>query len=179
MKNKQNYQYKKYNYDLSFCPHCYSKMDRMSGVCTKCGFREDSLNGATNTLAKNAKKLFREDEVVKTKKLPPDVSRKKLLLLTIFTGFVGGHLYYVGRYTKAIIYSVMFTVSLFLFLFCMEVTALTHGAFVSLVVKMGLISSGVYIIDLFMDIARVVFKRFKVPVLAPENKANYDRTNIN
>lgn len=175
---KKTLQYKKYDYDLTSCPHCYSKMDRASGVCTKCGFRESSLNGATNTLAKNAKKLFREDEVVKVKKLPQDIDRKKLILLTIFLGFVGAHLYYVGRYTKAIIYSFMFALSLFLFIFCMEVTLYTHGAFVSLLVKMCFIASGIYIIDLLMDISRVCFNRFKVPVLAPQSKEIYDRTNL-
>ena len=103
--------YKRYNYDLSFCPHCYSKMDRNCGVCSKCGFRESSLEKATNALAKKAKQNFREDEVVLTKKLPPDVSYKKLLILALLTGFVGGHLYYVGRFKKAVIYSVMAALS--------------------------------------------------------------------
>ena len=100
----QKYKFKHYDYDLSFCPHCYSKMDRKSGVCSKCGFRESSLKEATNTLAKQAYKNFREDEVVLTKKLPSDVSYKKLLILALFTGFAGGHLYYVGRLKKAVLY---------------------------------------------------------------------------
>ena len=102
----QKYKFRRYNYDLSFCPHCYSKMDRNSGVCLKCGFRESSLEGATNTLAKKAKENFREEEVILTKKLPSDVSYKKLLLLVFTIGFMGAHLYYVGRFKKAIFYSI-------------------------------------------------------------------------
>lgn len=181
-KNKKEKQPKfKYifpKYSLSICPHCYSKMDKNSGICSKCGFRESSLDGATNALAKKAKSVFREDEVVKTKKLPPDVSYKKLILLVFLTGFAGGHLYYVGRYKKAIIYSVMALLSVLSMTYMMDVSVEVHGAEFALFTKLVFIACGIYIIDLFAEFGRVVFRRFKVPVLAPEKKENYDRSNF-
>ena len=176
-KSKFTYKYKKYDYDLSRCPHCYSKMDRNCGVCTKCGFRESSIEGATNTLAKSAYKNFREEEVVLTKKLPPDVSYKKLILLVFTIGFMGAHLYYVGRYKKAIAYSVMFILALVTFVLFMLEISVNNGP-LSLILMFVRIASGVYVLDLFCEFGRVVFKRFKVPVLAPENIAEYDRNNL-
>ena len=174
---KIKYKYKKYDYDLSFCPHCMSRMDRRSGVCTRCGFRESSLEGATNALAKKAKQNFREDEVVKTKKLPPDVSYKKLLLLALFTGFVGGHLYYVGRYKKAIMYSIGFALFIISFtLFIKEIYI--ENALISMAMLFARIYAGLYVIDWFFEMGRVIFRRFKVPVLAPEKIAVYDRNNL-
>ncbi len=174
---KFKYKYKKYDYDLVFCPHCMSKMDRKSGVCTRCGFRESSLDGATNALAKKAKQNFREDEVVKVKKLPPDVSYKKLLLLALFTGFVGGHLYYVGRYKKAIFYSVCFALFIISFyLFIKEIYI--ENALLSMIMLFVRLISAVYVVDWFFEMGRVIFRRFKVPVLAPEKIVNYDRNNI-
>lgn len=173
----QKYKFKLYDYDLSFCPHCYSKMDRRSGVCTKCGFRESSLQGATNSLAKKAKQNFREDEVVLTKKLPTDVSYKKLLILALLTGFVGGHLYYVGRFKKAIIYSVMAVLS---FISLVVFVKFDHIAnpILALVVMFLNLACALYIVDLFFEWGRVIFRRFKVPVLAPEKIADYDRTKL-
>ena len=92
---------------------------------------------------------------------------------------MGAHLYYVGRFKKAIFYSVMFIISLVLFIMGFIPNIVITNEPVNLLLMFGRLASAIYVLDLFFEFGRVVFRRFKVPVLAPENIEDYDRINLN
>ena len=84
------------------CPRCGEKNLEQALKCSDCGLVFSRMELATNKAAKKMIKQGQKDKVVYVKSTPKDLKRWKLILLTIFTGLWGGHLFYVGRYNKAI-----------------------------------------------------------------------------
>ena len=96
------------------CPNCYGKIDKISNVCTKCGFKTKELNNASNKQAKEMKRQGDGDLCIETYVLPADVSKKKLLLFSIFLGLFGAHYFYVGKMLRGfinLVFSVFYTVT--------------------------------------------------------------------
>ncbi len=81
------------------CPICGAGM--RTGECIYCKISAEQVKTASNKKAKQALKEGRGKEVYYSRTLPSDVSRKKLLLLTIFLGLWGGGYFYVGKYARA------------------------------------------------------------------------------
>lgn len=94
------------------CPKCYGSIDKRTKRCKSCGFNMNSFNGALHSEVKRAKKEGFGADVLYTKVLPVDISKKKLLLLCIFLGLCGGHSYYTGKWVKAIYSTIAFAFSI-------------------------------------------------------------------
>ena len=134
----------------------------LNGVekCTECGLVFSRLEIATNKEAK--RKILHNDRdfIIKTSKLPSDVSFLKLLLLCIFTGALGGHLFYVGRYVKGGILALNFIVIVLSVIFNSALIKIDNGLFIAALASICGLILLIWPYDLFM----IIWKKFKVPV---------------
>ena len=145
------------------CPRCNTKVPVGTGVCPSCMLNFQKFNEATNKEAKLAIKQGEKDKVLMRKGCPKDVSKVKLILLTIFLGFVGAHHYYVGRYKMGLFYTIFFIVGLtnaiLTQVFKSALTGVAYEIFSLLVLVWGAV--------LFMwivDMAKVCLNKYKIPV---------------
>ncbi|MGN1208476.1 MAG: NINE protein, partial [Christensenellales bacterium] len=84
------------------CPKCYGRVEKQSGVCTKCGFETKNLIYASNKKAKELKRSGDGDLVIESSVLPNDVSKKRLLMMCGFLGLFGAHYFYVGKFVRGL-----------------------------------------------------------------------------
>lgn len=150
-------------FDYKRCPRCNTKMPSMVALCPGCQLNFQKLENATNEEAKDAYSKGEKERVLLVKKLPRDISKAKLLLFTIFLGLFGGHYYYIGRKGMGTLYLI------FLFIGAGYTYTQQHLPF-NFFVEVWFILTMVWavIICLWMiDIVKVIFNRFKVPVSLP------------
>ncbi len=142
------------------CPRCHIAVPEQADTCPDCSLSFDRLKIATNKDAK--RKLLRNDRefIIRTSVLPSDIKRYKLLLVTIFLGFFGGHCFYVGRYLKGSIYLLNFLLAFFCVVFNNKVLAVWDGMLMEI---LGCII-GFFVLFWMLDIWLVIFKKFKVPI---------------
>ena len=145
------------------CPRCEFKVPSEIAVCPRCQLNYNKFNLATNGEAKNAFRQGESERVLYRKGCPSDVNKIKLLLITIFLGFMGGHYYYVGRTKMGVFFSIF------------ALIGITNGILVSLlkatpkgdlyqIFYMLVLVWGVVIMLWIVDIVKVCFNRFKIPV---------------
>ena len=146
------------------CPRCGEKNLEQSLKCVDCGLVFERLSWATNKAAKKIAKKGKKEKVVYVTKVPSDLKKWKLILYVIFTGFMGGHYFYVGRYSKAAIFLLLGTI--FIVGFTLSSMSLLQGG---LVYFFGLITGGLGIAWL-MDILNVCIGKFKIPVYIDINE---------
>ena len=142
------------------CPRCGLKSLRLQDSCPDCGLVFARLELATN---KDAKKLIHKretDYIIKTSKLPKDVSYLKLLLLTIFTGVMGGHCFRVGRYWRGGLLLINFIAIVLYVVFNAKLIALDGGKLIAALTTI----SGLVMLLWAYDVIMVATKKFKVPV---------------
>ena len=139
------------------CPKCYGKVNKNTNRCDYCGMRMSDLEGATNAQAKIALKSIYKDDVMYVEKLPKDVSKKKLLLLSIFAGVFGAHDFYVGRLWRGL-YKV-FTLA---FLVCLIV--IHGGSKNNIYFAIAQILQGISFVICLLDILYISIGKYKVPV---------------
>lgn len=142
------------------CPRCGLKSLEGVDCCPDCGLVFSRLALATNKDAKNKIKRRDRDFIIKTSKLPSDVSFLKLLLLCIFLGPAGAHCYYVGRYWRGGLLSLTFACIVMFVVFNAPLVQINNG------VLLGALSTICGIIELLWiwDLITIIFKKFKVPV---------------
>mgnify|MGYP005768136323 FL=1 len=128
-------------------------------VCPDCGLVFSRLDIATNKDAKRKKKRGDRSFILKTTKIPSDVSYVKLLLLTIFTGLFGGHCFYVGRYLRGSVLLANFLVVL-----CVAIFNAQLIAYSEVLVSTVCTICGFVMLLWFWDIFMVALKKFKIPV---------------
>lgn len=128
-------------------------------VCPDCGLVFARLDIATNKDAKRKKKRGDRSFILKTTKIPSDVSYAKLLLLTIFTGLFGGHCFYVGRYLRGSVLLANFLVVL-----CVAIFNAQLIAYSEVLVSTICTICGFVMLLWFWDIFMVALKKFKIPV---------------
>lgn len=128
-------------------------------VCPDCGLVFSRLDIATNKDAKRKKKRGDRSFILKTTKIPSDVSYVKLLLLTIFTGLFGGHCFYVGRYLRGSVLLANFLVVL-----CVAIFNAQLIAYSEVLVSTICTICGFVMLLWFWDIFMVALKKFKIPV---------------
>ena len=145
---------------LKKCPRCQLTMPEQTEVCPDCNLSFDRLSIATNKDAKSKILRGERDYIIRTTTLPSDVVWYKLLLMTLFLGFFGGHNFYVGRYLKGFIYLAISLLSIFCVIFNTQILAVWNGTLMEI---LGVII-GLYVIVWFIDIWLVAFKKFKVPI---------------
>lgn len=142
------------------CPRC--GMKTLPGVesCPDCGLVFSRLEVATNKDAKRKIRRGDRDYIIKTKKLPSDVSFWKLLLLCIFTGACGGHCYYTGKYLRGGVLSFTFVSIIMLVVFNTPLVAIQDGALI------GALSTICGLIELMWiwDVIMIISKKYRVPV---------------
>ena len=161
--------------NFKVCPRCGLKTVASAESCNECGLVFSRLDIATNKDAKRKIKRHDRDFIIKTSKLPSDVSRIKLLLLTIFTGLFGGHCFYVGRYWRGGLLLGNFVALIMYVVFNADLIVIDGG---KLLAALTTISGLIMLVWLF-DIIWVVLKKFKVPVaidLESENSDNVYET---
>ena len=142
------------------CPRCGLKSVEGVESCPDCGLVFSRLEVATNKDAK--RKILRGDReyIIKTNRLPSDVSFLKLLLLCIFLGPVGAHCYYTGRYLRGGVLTCTFVAIIMFVIFNAPLMQINNGAF------LGAVSTVCGLIELLWiwDIAMIILKKYKVPV---------------
>ena len=145
------------------CPRCNTKVPVELVSCPSCQLNFQKFETATNAQAKQAIKEGEKEKVLMRKGRPTDVKFVPLLLLTIFLGFTGAHYYYVGRYKMGAFFSIFFGVgiinAILNALLDSTLTGELYQVFTLLVLVWG------FVIFLWIiDIARVSFNKFKIPV---------------
>jgi len=154
------------------CPNCYTRIKRGEKKCRKCGFDPKEVKTGSNQLYKQAGKLGRLDEVMFTSAVPNDISKKKMLLLSIFAGYTGAHQFYVGRNKLGAYYLICF-ILFFFELIVLAPLGLENKAIV-LLSSMIRFASGIALLMWVADIAKVATNTFKYPILLEEKDEKPD-----
>jgi len=142
------------------CPRCGMKSLKLQDSCPDCGLVFARLELATN---KDAKKLIRRREtdfIIKTSKLPKDVSYIKLMLWVIFAGVMGAHCFRVGRYWRGTLLLLNFIAIVMYVVFNAPLIALDGGGTIAALTTI----SGLILILWAYDLIMIILKKFKVPV---------------
>lgn len=142
------------------CPRCGLKVPQGTPQCSDCGLIFERLQFASNKDAKRKIRRGDREYIIRTSHLPSDVKYWKLLLLVIFTGLVGGHNYYVGRYLRGIIFSCLFTLTIL----CVVFNSYIMQAFPQWMELIGALLIGPFALVWLFDISMVILKKFKVPI---------------
>lgn len=142
-------------------------MPKEINICPTCQLNYDKFNNATNSEAKVAIHMDERERVLYRRGCPSDVSKVKLLLLTIFLGFTGAHHYYVGRTGKGIFYSIFFVIGVVNAILTTVLQSTPHGELWEIFTLLVLIW-GVVILMWLIDIADVILNRYKIPVSLPK-----------
>ena len=121
------------------------------------------FNGATNSAAKKAYQAGEKDQVILRVGLPTDISKTKLLLLTIFLGFIGAHYYYVGRKRMGLFFTSFFFVGILNAIISIFFKNIVYTEAYQ-VFYMFVLTWGFVILLWMVDIFKVLLNRFKVPV---------------
>lgn len=153
-------------YENKRCPRCNTKMPKEMAVCPKCRLNYVKFNQATNDEGKRALKLKEYDRVIYRKGCPDDMSRLKLLLLTIFLGFMGIHNYYVGRTRRGIFFTIFFIIG-FVYALITNILKLKPSGELWEVFTFLVLIWGIVIFMWIIDIAKVALNKFKIPVSLP------------
>ena len=132
-------------------------------ICPSCQLNFTKFNTATNAEAKVAMRAGEKDKVLMRKGLPSDVSRIKLLIITIFLGFTGAHYYYVGRNKMGLFFSIFCGVGLINSIITALMETIPSGDLYQIFSLLTLVWGMVGIIWI-VDIAKVCLNKFKVPV---------------
>jgi len=152
MKLRKNSAYKK-------CPRCGNKCLLAQEKCEECDLVFSRLQYASNKAARKKIRKFDTDFVIQTTQLPPDIKWWKLLLLACLTGIMGGHYYYVGKYVKGGLMSVVFVYLVFLAFFNPYFTNNYYY-----------IPVGIAAFAWIVSLVYVSVKKFKVPVIIDVEK---------
>ena len=152
MKLRKNSAYKK-------CPRCGNKCLLAQEKCEECDLVFSRLQYASNKAARKKIRKFDTDFVIQTTQLPPDIKWWKLLLISLFTGIMGGHYYYVGKYVKGGLMSAVFVYLIFLAFFN---PYFTNGYYY--------IPVGIAAFSWIVSLVYVSVKKFKVPVIIDVEK---------
>lgn len=142
-------------------------MPKEINICPTCQLNYDKFNNATNSEAKVAIHMDERERVLYRRGCPSDVSKVKLLLLTIFLGFTGAHHYYVGRTGKGIFYSIFFVIGVVNAILTTVLQSTPHGELWEIFTLLVLVW-GVVIMMWLIDIADVILNRYKIPVSLPK-----------
>ena len=148
------------------CPICNCKMKHKT-ICPYCKITGEQVSGASNQLAKIAIRNGKKENVVYSSTIPYDINYTRLLLIAIFTGFLGVHNYYVGRYIKgafctlSVIFCVIFATIEYAF-------GATRYFVFDLFYEIFFLIATVTILLWIYDIMNLSFKKFKMPVIIQE-----------
>jgi len=152
--------------DYKKCPRCDRKVPLLQDRCPNCGLIFSRLSKVSNTAAKKAIKKGQYNKVIMMTKLPPDVSKKKILLFSIFFGMIGIHFAKVGRY-KMFAWGLLATIGLYIASF-LPMSWFNQEYLFYLMWGLVLPAS-IYFIFYIVSVVQIIFNRFKVPVAIDED----------
>ncbi len=155
---------------LITCPRCGMKTLQGTPACEDCGLVFERLKFATNKDAKRKIKRGDRDFIIRTRSLPSDVKYWKLLLMVLFTGLMGGHNYYVGRYLRGAIFSAFFVLTLT----CVILNSWIMSKFPAWMELIGGLLVGPFALVWIYDIASISLKKFRVPIAIDLEKQDID-----
>lgn len=152
------------------CPICGSKM--IDGkLCKYCNVTDTQVENSSNKKVKEYRKNDMSDLIYFTTYIPSDVSRIKLLLFTIFFGFIGVNHYYVKRNIRAT-YSLLSTILSIVFLTLRLTIPTLYGVTVfKLIYELSFLAMAINVILWGCDIINLLFKNFKIPVVLGEKES--------
>lgn len=144
------------------CPICGCKM-KEEFMCPYCKITGTQVKEASNKKAKERIKKKDTKEVYNSTYMPQDVNRTRLLLVTLFGGFVGAQKFYVGKYKMGLF-------SVFAFAYCFTFYALSFFIFKDVMAlkyfaDFGYMMYAVVIFVWISDFFKVLFKKFSIPVV--------------
>ena len=145
------------------CPRCQTKMAGELAMCPSCQLNFKKFYEATNMDAKQALREGRKDDVLLRTGYPVDVKKWVLILLTIFGGWFGLHYYYVGRRKMGLFFTIFFLVGATNAILATLVNKTLTGFFWEIFYLLVLIW-GAVIFMWIIDMAKVCFNKFKIPV---------------
>ncbi len=145
------------------CPRCNTKVPSEIIICPTCQLNYNKFALATNEEAKNALQQGEKDRVLLKKGYPNDVKKWKLILITIFLGFLGGHYYYVGRNGKGTLYTIFFIIGIMNAIIT-AIPGISPSGDLWEVFSFLVLIWGLVIVMWLIDIIHVIFNKFKIPV---------------
>lgn len=149
------------------CPICGAKMIGKQ-LCQYCKITDDQIINASNRKVKEYRKSYKSDQVYYTNVIPKDISRLKLILYTIFLGFLGIHHFYVLRPVRGW-FSMVTSVGSFLMIL-LSLTGVTKISIISIIFDILFLGFTINIIMWVLDIFSVLFKSYKVPIVLADKK---------
>lgn len=150
------------------CPKCYARIKKEQVRCQHCGFNLNVMQGATNKEAKIAKKTIYKDDILYTTNVPQDVSKKKLLLFSIFFGLFGVHHFYVGKFWQGLYMCLCTSITTILTIVITALGIIDQQNIFYITFQFLLIFQGINIIFWVSNILNIIFERYKIPVYKDE-----------
>ncbi len=153
------------------CPICGSKMIQ-NKICKYCNITDEQILNASNKQVKQYRKLDMSDLICFSTVVPTDVSRIKLLLLTIFFGFLGINHFYVNRNIRAFFSLFSFVLAIIFFSLQLSIKTLKTVIIFRLLYEIVFVAMAINVILWICDIINVIFYRFKIPVVLADKGEN-------
>lgn len=153
------------------CPVCGAKLVAKQ-ICPYCKITDEQITSASNKKVKEYRKTGNKDLICYTNVIPSDLSKLKIILYTIFLGWLGVNHIYVSRPVRGI-YSIISSAGSFgilifgtLFRSLSSVGLLIYNILYNIFFYMMAINVILWVFDIFA----VIFKSFKVPVVLPKKE---------
>ena len=153
------------------CPICGSKMIQ-NKICKYCNITDEQILNASNKQVKQYRKLDMSDLIYFSTVVPTDVSRIKLLLFTIFFGFLGINHFYVNRNVRAFFSLFSFVLAIIFFSLQLSIKTLKTVIIFRLLYEIVFVAMAINVILWICDIINVIFYRFKIPVVLADKGEN-------
>ena len=148
------------------CPKCYGRLKNGQTRCGYCGFDTKIMEGASNKEAKRIKHTIYKDDILYTTNIPADVSKKKLLLFSIFLGLLGIHNFYVGKFWQGLYMCLTTSITLVLSFIVSGIITANNVFYVTF--QFTLIFQGITVIMWVIQIIKIFLERFKIPIYKDE-----------
>ena len=161
------------------CPNCGARIKLKYGICPTCHTKVSDIKEASFSLVRKMRKEYQPERVVYTTIFPKDLSFKSTLLFCIFLGWAGGHAYYVQRYFKASMHTLLSLMFLFFMVPCAWLLKYGTAGFLTPMAAFLLqtnliilpsVCGAIAVIIWFSDIVKLLTRHFEVPVVMPEKK---------
>ena len=96
--------------------------------------------------------------------IPEDVSKKKLILLSIFLGLFGAHDFYVGKLWQGLYKCITMCLTIVLSTIVLTFGIVYQTNFFYLAYQFILVFQGLNILFWILDIVKIFLERYKIPV---------------
>lgn len=151
------------------CPVCGAKLFQ-NQLCPFCKITDKQIIGASNKKVKEYRKTGNTDLICYSTVVPSDVSRLKLILLTIFLGWTGANHFYVLKPVRGSFSALSCILSFIIFIIQLA-TGIKTGI-LNILYNIFFYCMAINVILWVFDIFNVIFKGFKIPVVLGKKEKN-------